>query len=156
MAYASHLDRFMARLVMRQRRPGGRFVRTFLTLFGIEIPRTVKVGRDLKLPHATTGLVIHPNATIGDRVTIFHGVTVGRANVWEDAAPRAEDWGGADICDDAMLCAGSVVLIRDGRRIRVGRGTVIGANAVLTESTGDWEIWAGAPARRVGTREPIN
>jgi len=31
----------------------------------------------------------------------------------------------------------------------------VGANAVLLESTGEWEIWAGVPAVRVGEREPL-
>ena len=37
--------------------------------------------------------------------------------------------------------------------LRVGCGTVIGANPVLLQSTGDWEIWAGMPAHKVGERE---
>jgi serine O-acetyltransferase len=36
--------------------------------------------------------------------------------------------------------------------LRVGRGTMVGANAVLLESTGEDEIWAGIPARCVGKR----
>jgi serine O-acetyltransferase len=36
--------------------------------------------------------------------------------------------------------------------VTVGRGTVVGANAVLARSTGEWEIWAGSPAKCVGTR----
>jgi serine O-acetyltransferase len=34
----------------------------------------------------------------------------------------------------------------------VADGTVIGANAVLLDSTEPGEIWTGLPARRVGTR----
>jgi hypothetical protein len=29
---------------------------------------------------------------------------------------------------------------------------VVGANAVVSESVPPWEIWAGAPARKVGER----
>jgi serine O-acetyltransferase len=35
----------------------------------------------------------------------------------------------------------------------VRRGSVIGANAVLLESTGEYEIWAGIPAHCVGKRD---
>jgi len=35
----------------------------------------------------------------------------------------------------------------------VRRGTVVGANAVLLQSTGENEIWAGVPARCIGQRE---
>jgi serine O-acetyltransferase len=38
--------------------------------------------------------------------------------------------------------------------LQVGRGTVVAANAVLLNSTGEAEIWAGVPARRVGMRPP--
>ena len=54
--------------------------------------------------------------------------------------------------DDVVLSPGCTVLCKTGM-LQVGRGTVIGANAVLLESTGDWEIWAGVPARKVGERE---
>jgi serine O-acetyltransferase len=35
----------------------------------------------------------------------------------------------------------------------VGKGTVVGANAVLTQSTGEYEIWAGIPASKIGARK---
>jgi serine O-acetyltransferase len=70
--------------------------------------------------------------------------------VWDDVAP---DFDGVDIGDDVILCANASVLTSHGRLL-VGRGTVVGANAVLTRSTGEWEIWAGNPARKVGDRTP--
>src|SRR3954453_22645560 len=124
MAYATAIDRAVARLVYRQRRRGGRGARLALKLAGVDFPASVRVGSDLKLPHATTGMVIHPNTTIGDRVTIFHNVTIGRSNIWDVADAHAG--GAAPIEDDVVLCAGAVVLIRDGATITVGRGTVVG------------------------------
>jgi serine O-acetyltransferase len=44
------------------------------------------------------------------------------------------------------------VLCKEGV-LHVGRGTVLGANAVLLDSTGEGETWAGLPARKVGQRE---
>jgi serine O-acetyltransferase len=35
----------------------------------------------------------------------------------------------------------------------IGAGSVIGANAVLLESTGENEIWVGIPAKKKGMRE---
>jgi acetyltransferase-like isoleucine patch superfamily enzyme len=61
---------------------------------------------------------------------------------------------GIIIEDDVVLSPGCKVLCKEGC-LRVGRGTVIGANAVLLESTGDWEIWAGIPAKLIGKREPV-
>jgi serine O-acetyltransferase len=34
----------------------------------------------------------------------------------------------------------------------VGKGCVIGANAVLLESTGENEVWVGVPAKHIGDR----
>lgn len=51
-----------------------------------------------------------------------------------------------------MLCAGSRIICSKGLLI-VGEGTIIGANAVLTQSTGDYEIWAGVPAVKIGKRK---
>ncbi|MGK2955526.1 MAG: serine O-acetyltransferase [Solirubrobacterales bacterium] len=116
---------------------------------GIEIPNEVEIGDDLAIRHGGYGLVIHPFTTIGDRVVLFQGVTVGRSDVW---MPRSESpFAGIDIEDDVWICAGAKVIGKRGR-LRVGRGTVVGANSVVLESTGEWEIWAGAPARKVGDR----
>ena len=68
-----------------------------------------------------------------------------RAWPFQDSAKRR-------VGDDACICVGAKVIGGAGW-LRVGRGTVVGANAVLLESTGDWEIWAGVPARKVGKRE---
>ena len=50
-----------------------RWIRNF---YGIEIEKTVKVGRRLELGHQHC-IVIHANATIGDDVLIRHNVTFG-------------------------------------------------------------------------------
>ena len=59
---------------------------------------------------------------------------------------------GIEIQDDVILSPGSKILCKEGI-LKVRNGTVIGANAVLTESTGEWEIWAGIPAKCVGKRD---
>jgi len=38
----------------------------------------------------------------------------------------------------------------------VGKNSVIGANAVLFNSTGENEIWAGIPAQKIGNRVDAN
>lgn len=118
-----------------------------------EVPSEVSIGPDLVIHHHGFGLVVHPRTVIGARVHLFHNVTVGvgRDRIWE---PRSDwDLGPLVIEDDAWLCAGATVLAGEGE-LRVARGTVVGANSVLRESTGPWEIWAGAPARCVGKRQP--
>ncbi|MGB9521357.1 MAG: acyltransferase, partial [Anaerolineales bacterium] len=59
---------------------------------------------------------------------------------------------GIVIEDDVILAPGAKVLCKEGV-LRVARGTVVGANAVLLQSTGENEIWAGIPAHLVGKRQ---
>jgi serine O-acetyltransferase len=120
-----------------------------LKLLGVEIPRLVIIGEHLELAHGGFGVVIHPNTTIGKRVKIYPGVTLGRADIYRPAAQSSFE--GIIVEDDVILCPGAKILCKDGV-LRIGRGSVVGANAVLLESTGENEIWAGVPARCVGIR----
>ena len=143
------------RLIGLRRRPviGGMVHRLLRYASGIEVPDSVEIGVDFQVRHHGFGIVIHPLTRIGDHVRVFQGVTVGRSDVW---IPRSRsDFGGIEIGDHVWLCAGAAV-IGGASPLSVGTGTVLGANAVLLRSTGDWEIWAGAPARTVGERAPIS
>ncbi len=128
----------------------GRLAYYLLKLLGAEIPRAVPVGRDFELAHGGFGVVMHSHSTIGDRVKIYPGVTLGRADIYRPATQSKFE--GVVVESDAILCPGAKILCKEGI-LKVGRGTVVGANAVLLQSTGEWEIWAGAPARCVGKRE---
>lgn len=121
-----------------------------LKVLGVEIPRPVKIGEDFELAHGGFGVVIHPSTTIGNRVKIYPGVTLGRSDIFRPATRSL--FKGIVIDDDVILCPGAKILCKQGT-LRVGRGTVVGANAVLLESTGENEIWAGVPARCVGKRD---
>jgi serine O-acetyltransferase len=121
-----------------------------LKFLGIEFPRSVRVGKGLLIEHGGFGTVIHSRTTIGDRVKIYPGVTVGRADIYRSAEQSGFE--GVIIEDDVILSPGARVLAKDGI-LSVRRGTVVGANAVLLQSTGEWEIWAGVPARCVGLRD---
>jgi serine O-acetyltransferase len=121
-----------------------------LKLLGVEIPRTVPVGEDFELAHGGVGVVVHSRSRIGARVKMYPGVTLGRADIHRPMEQSRFE--GIVIEDDVILAPGCKVLCKEGV-LTVGRGTVVGANAVLLQSTGENEIWAGAPARCVGRRE---
>ncbi len=120
-----------------------------LKTLGAEIPRPVQIGREFLLVHGGFGVVIHPSTVIGDRVKIYPGVTIGRADIHLPAS--LSGFQGITIEDDVILSPGAKVLCKNGV-LRVARGTVLGANAVLLQSTGEDEVWAGVPARQVGSR----
>ncbi|MET4589351.1 serine O-acetyltransferase [Arthrobacter sp. 754] len=128
-----------------------RVVRELLLLVaGLEVQAGTKIGKDLQLQHRGMGIVIHPSTTIGDRVTLYHQVTIGRKDAHIPEADSVME--GIVIGDDAILFPGSKVLGGPGVTT-VGARTILAANAVLTQSTGEDEIWAGIPARKVGDRK---
>lgn len=141
---------FHTSLVYARRRPiVGRLAYYLLKLLGAEIPLAVPIGPGFILEHGGFGVVIHSRAVIGARVHIYPGVTLGRADIYR---PSEESrFAGIAIGDDVILAPGAKVLCKEGV-LQVRRGTVVGANAVLLESTGENEIWAGVPARCVGKR----
>lgn len=128
----------------------GRLAYYLLKLLSVEIPLSVRIGRDFELAHGGFGVVIHPNSVIGERVKIYPGVTLGRADIHNPI--EQSKFEGIEIGDDVILAPGAKVLCKEGV-LNVGRGVVVGANAVLTQSTGENEIWAGIPAKCLGNRE---
>ncbi|TBX82491.1 serine acetyltransferase [Bacillus mycoides] len=119
----------------------------FFKSIGVEIPSAVKIGKNVKLVHWANGLVIHPNTTIGDNVKLYQGVTLGRTDIHKPIEQSKMQ--GIVIEKGAIICAGAKVLCKDDF-LTVGKNTVVGANSVLTCSTGDNEIWAGVPAKKIG------
>jgi serine O-acetyltransferase len=79
-------------------------------------------------------------AVIGDRVHIDQGVTIG-GNATSEGVPRVED--------DVYIGAGAKLL----GPILIGRGSVIGANAVVVKDVPQRSVVAGVPA--VVIREDI-
>jgi len=146
-------DFFTRLLYARQKPLVGRLAYILLKFHGAEIPRSVKLGHEVTLEHGGTGVVVHSRTEIGSRVKIYPGVTLGRADVHLEAGQSSFE--GIHIGDDVILSSGAKVLCREGV-LRVGRGTIVGANAVLLQSTGEYEIWAGVPAQKIGLREDRN
>lgn len=146
----SRRDLHTTLLYSRQNPIFGKLAYFLLKTLGAEVPLAVRLGQDCLLVHGGFGVVIHPNTALGNRVKIYPGVTLGRADIYRPM--EASRFEGIVVEDDVILCPGAKILCRAGV-LHIRRGTVIGANAVLLQSTGENEIWAGMPARRVGARE---
>lgn len=96
--------------------------RTIRNLCGIELERSVKVGRRLLLGHQH-GIVIHRHATIGDDVLIRHGVTFGRGVSWTHEE-------GPVIGDRVEFSPGAVVI----GNVTIGDDVSVGPNCVITQN----------------------
>lgn len=145
---------FYTRLVYARQTPViGKLFYYLLKLLGSEIPVSVPIGPDFILEHGGHGVVIHSRAKIGSGVHVYQGVTLGRADIYLPI--ERSSFEGIEIGDDVILSPGCKILCKEGI-LKVGRGTVVGANAVLLQSTGEYEIWVGSPAHCVGQRPRLD
>ena len=101
-------------------------------MFGIEIYSRMQCGNKLRLPHNGLGVVINPNAVVGNNVTIHQNVTIGGRN-----------GSGCPIIRDNVSIGAGAVLLGD---ITIGDGAEIGANAVVINDVPEDTIAVGVPA----------
>ena len=142
---------FYSRLVMARNIPMlGTLAYYLLKFSGIEIPKSVVIGKDFELAHGGFGVVIHPNTVVGDRVKIYPGVTIGRSDI--HLPITKSKFSGIIIEDDVIIASGAKLLCKEGT-LQVKKGSIIGANAVMLSSSNEGEIWAGVPAKKIGLRE---
>ncbi len=144
------LSGFILLLLKLQRWPlVGLAAHEVLALYGVEIPSSVKFGARLRLSHRAHGVVIHPRTAIGDDVTIYHNVTIGRADAHVDGTESG--FAGFVIENGVLIGAGAIILGGAGVTT-IGKNSIIGAGAVVMNSTGPCEVWAGNPARFIHIR----
>ena len=143
-------DIFSQLATSRQAPVIGKLAYYLLKFMGAEIPISVRIGEDFELAHGGYGVVIHPKTIIGNRVKIYPGVTIGRSDI--HISIERSKFEGKIIEDDVILASGAKVLCKDGP-LKVKKGTIVGANAVLLCSTNEKEIWAGIPAKMLGYRD---
>jgi serine O-acetyltransferase len=103
-------------------------------VYGIELPYTVVLGRRVIFEHQG-GIVIHGNSQIGDECIIRQNCTLGirNMNALHDA-PILEQ--------GVNVGAGAVIL----GAVRIGRGSAVGANAVVLTDVPEQALATGVPA----------
>ena len=109
-------------------------------VFAVQLPSETRLGREVQFGYSGLGTVIHPRAIIGDRVKIGPGVVVGG---------RSEIYDVPVIEDDVQLGVGAKIL----GPVRVGRGALVGANAVVLNDVPAGAVVGGIPARVLRMRE---
>lgn len=109
---------------------------------GVEIHPGAKIGHNLFIDHGM-GVVVGETAEIGDNVTLYHQVTLGGVNLEKGKRhPTIED--------NVVIGAGAKVL----GNITIGRGSRIGANAVVVKSVPPESVVVGVPGQVVARSQP--
>ena len=115
------------------------------TQTGIDIHPGARIGASCFIDHGT-GVVIGETAIIGERVRLYHGVTLGAKRF--PVAENGDLMKGGDrhpiVEDEVVIYAGATIL----GRITIGRGSVIGGNAWLTQSVPPGSNVAQSQARQ--------
>jgi len=104
------------------------------------LPFQAEVGSGVSVEHHGLGVVMHPNVTIGDRVKIWHQVTLAAET--QPGSPHR-----IRIEDDVVLGTGASVIGRGDEDLVIGRGATVGAGAVVTRSVPAGAVVVGVPAR---------
>lgn len=103
-----------------------------------------------------TGTIrIGPWCNISARTRIYthDHIHVGRKPLFEIEAEYGVLWQDKTIGADVWLHDGSIVLYQV---THIPDGVVLGAGSVLTKNPGPYEIWAGAPAKKIGVRNDVD
>lgn len=125
---------FLARLISQLARLISQIAR-FLT--GIEIHPGATLGAGILIDHGM-GVVIGETAELGDRITIYHGTTLGGTG--KEKGKRHPTVG-----DNVLIGAGSKVL----GNIKIGSNSKIGANSVVLDDVPEGATVVGIPGKVV-------
>ena len=110
---------------------------TSRSVTGVEIHPAARIGSDFFIDHGS-GVVIGETAEIGDRVTLYQGVTLGGTGFARGKRhPTLED--------DVTVGSGAKLL----GPVTVGRNAKVGANTVVIEDVPDHTTVVGNPGHPV-------
>lgn len=111
----------------------GFFTRLNRVLLSCEIPSETTIGKGTSFVHNGLGCVINPDSIIGNNCHIYQNVSI--AGRHERGCPIIED--------NVFIGAGACIL----GGIRIGKGSSIGANAVVITDVPADSIAVGVPAK---------
>ncbi|MBF4163151.1 serine O-acetyltransferase [Nocardioides acrostichi] len=104
-------------------------------LCSVELPVRTRVGPRLRVRHGF-GIVFNDACVVGADVEVRHGVTLGN-KVEGGACPTLED--GVSLGVNATVLGG----------VRIGRGAIVGAGAVVVHDVAPGVTVVGTPAKPV-------
>lgn len=112
-----------------------KFIHIFMrVIFACDIPYSAKIGKGASFPHYGLGIVISPDAIVGENCHINQGVTIGgRSGIMQ--VPK--------IGDNVLIGANAIII----GPVIVGNNVQIGAGSVVVDSIPDNCVAVGVPAK---------
>ena len=106
-------------------------------LYGIDIHWKANIGGGCRILHGM-GLVISQGSVIGNKCSLYHGVTIGIKGEWtSEQAPI--------IGNEVKIYAGAKII----GSLTIGDEAIIGANAVVTKDCEAYAVYGGVPAKLI-------
>ncbi len=110
---------------------------------GIELPWRTAIRPGLALTHGR-GIVVNVNTSIGNNVTLFHGVTLGqRDSIAKDGARKTS----YPVIEDDVWIGPHAIIVG----VRVGKGSRIAGGAYVFEDVPPHCVVVGNPGKIVKT-----
>ena len=128
---------------------------------GIYSYRTIEVGDDVHILHGACLMASESAITIGNKVMLAPHITVvgGDHNtsvvgrfMFDVKVKRPEDDQAVTIEDDVWVGTGVIIL----KGVRIGRGAIVAAGAVVTREVPPYTVVAGVPAKVVSVRFDVD
>lgn len=111
-------------------------------VFACDVKYTAEIGENVGFFHNGLGVVIHPNAKIGDGCLLYQNVTIGGNG-------KSEGENGVPIIGkNVFIGAGAVIL----GPITIGDNARIGANSVVLSNVEANTTVVGSPAKKVQSK----
>ncbi len=107
---------------------------------GIEIHPGARIGKRFFIDHGA-GVVIGETAIIGDNVMLYHQVTLGATGWWRPFRITRQPKRHPTIEDNVTIGVGAAIL----GPITIGKGSTIGAMALVLESVPAYSVVAAPP-----------
>lgn len=104
-----------------------------------------RIGPGFHITHGW-GLVMSPGAVLGDHVTVFHGVTIGRKDIETDEGRKSL----MPVVEDNTWIGPHALILG----VKVGKGSIIGGGSVVTRDVKPHSVMGGNPARLIREKAP--
>lgn len=116
-------------------------------------PQKVELGDNVYLGKNVT-IAGQAGVTIGANSIINHNVNIISVNhIYEDSSKtiREQGYSGGPISigEDVWIATGAVII----KNVKIGKGAVIGANAVVTKDVAPYTLVGGVPAKFIRRRK---